>query len=157
MTANELINDINRESDLYVDESEDYVKVYNCEGKHDDLIFTIPKDARSFFDITWNCMQPEFVLDDYERELLEKIITEYLKTEIKDRTNPTEKYRLLMDGSDDGMPKYVESIKNDDDGLSFVYGEPKVFTEEELTDLKQSYPDIADTIDKIKVFAGEIY
>ncbi|MBB1078984.1 hypothetical protein H5S09_04300 [Limosilactobacillus sp. STM2_1] len=84
MKTNELIESINRERDLSAEQVEDCVKIYDA---HDNVAVTIPQNALSFFDITWNCMQPRFAFDEYERETLDKVVTEYLETRVEKRND----------------------------------------------------------------------
>ncbi|WP_034537451.1 hypothetical protein [Limosilactobacillus oris] len=83
MKTNELIKSINRERDLSAEQVGDCVKVYDA---HDNVAVTIPQNALSFFDITWNCMQPRFAFDEDEREFLDKVVTEYLETRVEKRS-----------------------------------------------------------------------
>ena len=148
MKTDELIESINRERDLFAEQVGDCVKVYDG---HENVAVTIPQNALSFFDITWNCMQPRFAFDEYERETLENVIGEYLETRVEKRSNDSDRYYLEFFDKDNEMIRYVESIENNDSGFSFKYGEQTIFKKEELDELKHSYPYLADLIDEMKV------
>lgn len=64
-------------------------------------------------------------------------------------SKPDDKYHLSV--FDDDTINYVESIANNDSGLSFKYDRQTVFTERELDELKRSYPYFSNIIDKMKV------
>lgn len=146
MKTNELIKIINRERDLYAKEVCDSINVYDANSK---IVFAIPKDATSFFDITYYCMQPRYSLKKEECKSIEKPISEYLATRFERRSNPEDKYHLIV--FEDNTVNYVESIENNMSGLAFKYGKQTVFTEKELDKLKRLYPYFSDMIDKIKV------
>lgn len=114
-------------------------------------ILVVPYEAKTMFDCHF--VNPNLELPANVKAQLSVIIGKFLRTPIKERYTD-KKYRLVAKRETSFHPKYVSNIITGFDELVFDLSkdekEARIFSEEELNQIKGREPSLAPAIDSMK-------
>ena len=137
----------NTSKSIFVWEREGYIHI----AFNTFTVLVVPYEAKTMFDCHF--VNPNIELPADIKAQISGIIGKFLRTPINERF-PEKKYQLVVKRETSFRPKYVSNIITGFDELVFDLSEDekeaRIFSEEELNQIKGREPSLAPSIDAMK-------